>query len=86
MSMIQIVIMIENRYQYNIAIINKLTELVNKYPELRFNQLLMDCGVIDSKELVSLSTGSSYIKDPFYEESENTWKRMLKNRMCFKED
>ena len=75
-----------NRYQYNIAIINKLTELVNKYPDLRFNQILMDCGILDCEGSVHLSTGTSFIKDPFYEESEITWKRMLKNRMCFKDD
>lgn len=84
--MIQTVTVTDNRYQYNTAIINRLKELIEKYPELRFNQLLIDCGVLNSEDHMVLSTGSSFIKDPFYEESEVTWKRMCKNRMCFNED
>lgn len=84
--MIQTVTMTGNRYQYNTAIINRLKELIEKYPELRFNQLLIDCGVLSSEDHMVLSTGNSFIKDPFYEESETTWKRMCKNRMCFNED
>lgn len=84
--MIQIATMIDNRYQHNTAIVNKLKELVDKYPGLRFNQLLIDCGVLSSEDQMVLSTGNSFIKDPFYEESEVTWKRMCKNRMCFNKD
>ena len=65
------------------AIINKLEELIKKYPDLRFNQLLINCDVLNSENHLTLSTGNSYIEDPFYEESENTWKRMCKNKMCF---
>lgn len=86
MYMIQTVTMTDNRYQYNIAIVNRLKELVDKYPELRFNQLLIDCGVLSSEDSKVLSTGNTFIKDPFYEESEITWKRMCKNRMCFNEE
>jgi len=68
-----------NRLLYNRAIINKLSELVEKHPYLRFGQLLVDCGII------TFTSSNYYIipVDPFYEESETTWKRMTENKICF---
>lgn len=60
-----------SRLLYNQAIIDKLQELIKKYPDLRFGQLLLNCDAI----LIN--------RDPFYEESELTWNRMCKNKFCF---
>jgi len=71
-----------SRLLYNKAIIDKLSELVNKFPEQRFGQLLVNSDIIhyesDEREDV-------LIIDPFYEESELTWKRMCNNKFCFNE-
>lgn len=54
----------KNRYQSNVVILNMLTDMVQKYPDWRFNQLLQNCGVTISGE------------DLFYEESATTLERM----------
>lgn len=69
-----------SRLLYNKAIIDKLSELVDKFPEQRFGQLLVNSDIIqyepDEREDV-------LIIDPFYEESELTWERMCNNKFCF---
>ena len=71
-----------NNYLYNNAIINKLSELVQKYPEQRFGQLLVNSDIIQYKTDISVD-GQREVIDPFYEESELTWKRMCNNKFCF---
>ena len=70
-----------NRQKYNRLIIETLSKLVEKYPNSRFGQLLADAEVItyknDYDETVPI--------DPFYEESETTWNRLLNNKFAFKE-
>ena len=70
-----------NRKLYNTAIVEKLKELVNKYPNLRCGQILADAEVIiyknDYDEIVP--------RDPYYEEPEVTWERMKNNKFAFKE-
>ena len=73
-----------NNYLYNNAIINKLSELVQKYPEQRFGQLLVNSDIIQYKTDISVD-GQREVIDPFYEESELTWKRMCNNKFCFNE-
>ena len=68
-----------NRLLYNRAIVNKLSELIERYPNLRFGQLLVNCDII---ELVSDNTAMIAL-DPFDEESEVTWKRMCRNNFVF---
>lgn len=69
---------IENRLLFNKAIIDKLQSLIKQYPEQRFGQLLINCGILSlryrdgDKEYI--------IEDCFNEESEVTWKRMCKNK------
>lgn len=67
------------RFLYNIAILDKLSELVKKYPHLRFTQLLWNAGII-RKEKYGYP---ARIADTFYEESEKTWELMRKNEFCF---
>ena len=77
-----------NRLMFNRAIINKLSELVESYPDFRFGQLLVNCDIIQYKP--SVLVGGQYEDiltiDPFYEESEYIWERMTRNKLCFKQD
>ena len=73
-----------SRLLYNNAIINKLSELVQKYPEQRFGQLLVNSDIIQYEPDISVD-GQREVMDPFYEESELTWKRMCNNKFCFNE-
>ena len=64
-----------NRKLYNTAIVEKLKELVNKYPDLRFGQILVEA------EIIRYYNDPSWaVKDPYYEEPEVTWERMKNNK------
>ena len=69
------------RQKYNRKIISKLTELVEKYPDLRFGQILVNADIItyknDYDEMVP--------RDPYYEEPEVTLERIKNNKFAFKE-
>ena len=69
------------RQKYNKLILETLSKLVEKHPDLRFGQILANAEVItyenDYDEMV--------VKDPFNEESEITWKRMLLSKFAFNE-
>ena len=72
------------RQKYNKLILGTLSKLVDKYPDLRFGQLLVNCTVIEQH--FSKNYGEPlFVKDPFYEESKITWERMLSNKFAFKE-
>jgi hypothetical protein len=60
------------RYHYNRVILDKLAELVEKYPDLRFIQLLHGIGIVDADG-----------RDRFAEESVDTWEGIVKNKMAF---
>lgn len=70
-----------SRKLYNVAIVEKLKELVNKYPDMRFGQILVNCDILQfipsDKQLLA--------KDPFYEEPEITWERVKNSKFAFKE-
>jgi len=75
------------RQKYNKLILETLSKLIDKYPDLRFGQILVDCDIIKYKPSV-LCDGQRediLIVDPFNEESKITWKRMLLNKFAFKE-
>ena len=73
-----------SRLLYNKAIIDKLSELIYKFPEQRFGQLLVNSDIIQYEPDISVN-GQRGVIDPFYEESELTWKRMCNNKFCFNE-
>lgn len=75
-------ISLSNRLLYNRAIIDKLSELVQQNPHLRFTQLLWVTGIIESE---TDSDGNTKVVDNFYEESERTWNKMTSNPVCFPE-
>ena len=76
-----------NRQKYNKLILEKLSELVEKHPDLRFGQILVDCEIIqyEKEVLCDGQRENLLIIDPFYEESEVTWERMLNNKFAFRE-
>jgi len=75
------------RKQANSAILLELYNLIEKYPDLRFGQLLADCGIIQLEECLLEGERQTVIKgiDPFYEESEITLNRMMKSKVISKE-
>ena len=71
------------RQKYNKLILDTLSKLVEKHPDLRFGQILVNADII---ELVPDSNKSTMIAlDPYYEEPEVTWERMKNNKFVFKE-
>lgn len=72
-----------NKLEYNRAIVNKLSELVEKHPYLRFGQLLVDCDIIRyEKEVLCDGQRENLLTiDPFNEESEVTWERIKANKL-----
>ena len=70
------------RQEYNRKILNKLFELVEKYPDLRFGQLLVNCDIIQYEKNVLTDGDREDILtiDPFNEESEITWNKMKNNK------
>ena len=75
------------RKQANRAILLELYNLVEKYPDLRFGQILADCEIIKYEPLV-LCEGQRediLVIDPFYEESEITLSRMMQSKIISKE-
>lgn len=71
-----------DKQKYNELILETLSKLVKKYPDLRFGQLLVSTDII---QIVPNESGIPVIQDPFYEESKITWKRMLMNKFAFNE-
>lgn len=74
--------MTTDRYLYNKAILCKLSELVEKYPEQRFTQLLWNMKIFRT-ERCGHEGAESRIVDTFNEESRETWKLLLENRFVF---
>ena len=75
------------RQKYNKLILETLSKLVKKHPDLRFGQLLVNCDIIRyEKEVLCDGQREDILTvDPFNEESEITWKRMLMNKFAFYE-
>ena len=75
------------RQKYNKLILETLSKLVNKHPDLRFGQILVDCGIIQyEKEVLCDGQRENLLTmDPFNEESKITWERMSNNRFAFYE-
>ena len=69
------------RQKYNKLILETLSKLVEKYPDLRFGQILVNA------EIITYKNGYNEVvpRDPYYEEPEVTWERMKNNKFAFKE-
>ena len=73
-----------DRKKYNKLILETLSKLVDKYPDLRFGQLLVNCGILKiSENFIGESNDGKQrnyiVEDPFYEEPEVMLKRMVFN-------
>lgn len=66
------------RQEYNRKIISRLGELVEKYPNLRFHQLLFCCDLLHT---TPDSEGIARMDDPFYVESETAWKQLKNSKL-----
>ena len=66
------------RFLYNTAIINKLQEIITKYPDWRFGQILWNCGILYWDDIEAYR-----IHDPHNDEPKEIWNRMLQNKICF---
>ena len=77
----------KDRQKYNNLIIEQLKHLVNKHPDLRFGQILVNCDIIryEPSVLCDGQREDILVIDPFNEESEITWKRMCDNKFAFYE-
>ena len=75
------------RNQANRAILLELCNLIEKYPDLRFGQILVNCNIIQEEEILLEGERQTVLIgiDPFYEESEDTLNRMMKSRIISKE-
>ena len=75
------------RQKYNKLILETLSKLVEKHPDLRFGQILVNCGIIKYEPSVLCDGQREDILtvDPFNEESKITWERMLLNKFAFNE-
>lgn len=68
---------IKNRQTANFELVNKLSELVIAYPDLRFGQILVNFGFI--KQIIDHYDDNIVLtEDPFNEESVDTLKRVKK--------
>lgn len=72
--------MVNDRLVNNRAIVQKLAEMVEKYPDMRFTQLLFNAGVTQEHLENGMMTR---IESNYNEESRDTWKRMTKTPLCF---
>lgn len=66
--------MIEKRQSANLDILTAIEEMVMKYPDLRFGQILVNLGIIEYERNTYDET--LITKDPFNEESVVTLNRM----------
>jgi len=67
------------RQKYNKLILEVLSKLVDKYPDLRFGQILANAEVITYKN----DYDEMVVEDPFNEESKTTWERIILNKFAF---
>lgn len=79
----KIIEMIDKRQEANREIINILSDMVERYPDLRFGQIL---AITECIEYISDSRpyiDTLDVKDPFPEESVDMWIRMRDKMMEF---
>jgi hypothetical protein len=63
-----------NRQETNIVLVKTLEMLIEKYPDMRFGQILFNFGFID--HMYDKIFNVTIIKDPFSEEPTETLKRV----------
>ncbi len=69
------------RLEANRKILEKIQQKIEEYPDLRFGQILWSLGILEFKKSIKIndfSEDSYEMRDPFYEESVITLKRIEK--------
>ena len=62
----------------NREILSRIEEVIDKYPDFRFIQILWVLGIINNTPGVSINS-SPVIEDRFYEESADTYEKLNPN-------
>ena len=65
---------IDKRQEYNIKILDILAEQVERYPNLRFGQILINTNVLKH---YCMDPSGFQVFDPFNEESVDTYERIM---------
>ena len=65
----------EGRQKYNKLILKELEKIIDKYPNLRFGQILCNTNILQYKN--EGIENIPVVLDPFYDESKTIWKRIL---------
>lgn len=68
---------IEKRQEYNIKILDILAEQVERYPNLRFGQILINTNVLKH---YCMDPSGFHVFDPFNEESFETYERIMETQ------
>lgn len=68
---------IEKRQEYNIKILDILAEQVERYPNLRFGQILINTNVL---EHYCMDPSGFHVFDPFNEESVDMYNRIMERQ------
>ncbi len=68
-----------SRKEDNLKILETLRSYLIAYPDMRLGQALVNLGVIENR-LIDGTTGLTETLDPFYEEPEDTLKRMKQRK------
>jgi hypothetical protein len=67
-----------SRQKYNEMILSVITEAVHNEPDLRFGQILANLNIIKYEKYRADPNITLITKDPFYEESEETYNKLRK--------
>lgn len=65
----------ESRQEFNREIINRISEYNEKYPDMRFHQILHNLNILSTTPEIDgdgLHTGKMLIDDQYHEESKKT--------------
>lgn len=69
---------IEKRQEYNIKILDILAEQVERYPHLRFGQILINTNTLLYSDIDEIGGYLDlFVQDPFNEESFETYERIM---------
>lgn len=66
------------RLEANRKILEKIQQRIEECPDLRFGQILWSLGILEFKKIDNFTEDMYDVRDPFYEESVVTLKRMEK--------
>lgn len=66
------------RHDYNKLILDKISEYLDTYPDIRFGQALVNLKILEYSDIED-NKGFLLVKDPFYEEPSKTYFKITEN-------